>query len=132
MLTDDMLPCPFCGGTNLHIRAPFEDDAETMVVDCDDCNATGPYYGGSDSTQHHEAMTLWNARAQSKADAARITALEAEIAVLDKAITNIATLSNPDWDGARENPAATLDSIHAETAAVIVNVLRRNQERSRP
>lgn len=56
-------PCPFCGTNDrLRIYNPFDDDSETEVVTCDQCNAEGPYYGCSDSTSETEAIELWNRR----------------------------------------------------------------------
>jgi Lar family restriction alleviation protein len=67
-MTDDtqsavLLPCPFCRTNNqLKVEQPFEPEDETSVVVCNKCNASGPYYGGSDSTSEAEAVELWSRR----------------------------------------------------------------------
>ena len=59
-----LLPCPFCGNNDkLRIYVPFAEDKETSVVTCDQCNAEGPYFGGSDSQSEDEAIAAWNRRA---------------------------------------------------------------------
>ena len=59
----ELKPCPFCGETErLSVTHPFDEDDETALVDCDRCNAQGPYYGGSDSTSPEEAIAGWNRR----------------------------------------------------------------------
>ena len=51
----ELLPCPFCGGSNLAegFHSPF--------VICEDCGAFGP---GSADITHEEAVNKWNTRAE--------------------------------------------------------------------
>ncbi len=52
-------PCPFCGGSELHIETDSE-QTSTVQVECDTigCEASGPH--GKDAD---EAVVLWNKRA---------------------------------------------------------------------
>lgn len=54
-MNDDLLPCPFCGSSELH----EEGGIETFRIGCDDCGAEGPT--GVDEL---EATAAWNDRAQ--------------------------------------------------------------------
>jgi Lar family restriction alleviation protein len=58
-----LLPCPFCNSSDLIFFDPFEGDSETERVLCRGCNAEGPFYGGTDSTDQREGAMLWNRRA---------------------------------------------------------------------
>lgn len=57
-LSEELLPCPFCGSGNIRV---FTLDDDTDVVTCDECNGQGGYYS-DDSTQPHEAAEFWNRR----------------------------------------------------------------------
>lgn len=67
-MMDDLLPCPFCGGTSI---VPAEGDfpSEILLI-CDNCGAAGPQLAlfdgavllrGSDENLA-KAIELWNAR----------------------------------------------------------------------
>jgi Lar family restriction alleviation protein len=60
-----LLPCPFCGGSNIITWDPFSDTGdEQLVAHCNDCLADGPNAGGvNDSTDEAEAIAAWNRRA---------------------------------------------------------------------
>lgn len=47
-----LLPCPFCGGSNLHLNGQFD-----HWVKCTDCGTEGPYYKNAD-----KAKAAWNLR----------------------------------------------------------------------
>ena len=64
---DKLKPCPFCGSVNL-----AQDAALSDYIECRDCGAYGPD-GGSDG---------WDTRA----DSAELTAANARIAELEKAL----------------------------------------------
>ena len=65
----NMLPCPFCGGTN--ICADFDYGIGSMATWCDDCGADGPQLARFDAlawahtTDENRAyaIRLWNTRA---------------------------------------------------------------------
>ena len=61
--TDELKPCPFCGGENLasNWHSPF--------IICNDCGAFGP--GNADST-HEQAVKAWNTRTPEQAIAATL------------------------------------------------------------
>lgn len=54
----ELKPCPFCGGSELHIETDSE-PTSTVQVECDTpgCEASGPH--GKDAD---EAARLWNRR----------------------------------------------------------------------
>jgi len=66
MTTPDaaMLPCPFCGKTNVRVEAG-------EYVHCTDCTADGPYFA-SDGDRSAEAIAAWNTRASQAHIAARL------------------------------------------------------------
>jgi len=75
----DLLPCPFCNG-----KAYLADlGDETSAVACENCNAQGGYYGGSDSTSPLEAAKMWNRR---NATVAELATLRAENARMKEAL----------------------------------------------
>lgn len=51
----DILPCPFCGSSELH----EESGVDMFRVGCDDCFAEGPH-----GVDEQEAITAWNDRAR--------------------------------------------------------------------
>ena len=59
MPESELKPCPFCGSADVDV---CNLDEETSVVACDNCNANGGYFGGSDSTSPTEAIAAWNTR----------------------------------------------------------------------
>ena len=68
--TDELKPCPFCGGENLasNWHSPF--------IICNDCGAFGP--GNADST-HEQAVEAWNTRTPEQAIAATLGGGECEV-----------------------------------------------------
>ncbi len=56
----ELLPCPFCGSTNVRL---FSLDEDCEVVSCDDCNGQGGYFAAPDSTGPDEAIAAWSRRA---------------------------------------------------------------------
>ena len=68
--TDELKPCPFCGGENLasNWHSPF--------IICNDCGAFGP--GNADST-HEQAVKAWNTRTPEQAIAATLGGGECEV-----------------------------------------------------
>ena len=66
----ELLPCPFCGGTN--VRVDFDYAREYMATWCDDCGAYGPQVDLADALawRHSKdenrvkAIELWNTRAK--------------------------------------------------------------------
>lgn len=79
--TATLLPCPFCGGTNVHALAHLD------WVACDDC-------GASLEDAEPSARELWNTRADSHA------ALTAKVAELEAALQEISSWKD-DTLGAR-------------------------------
>lgn len=79
MSTDELKPCPFCGGNNLNslmVGRPFEWQGEgpwsfKHAIECTDC---GIQQRGYD--RHSEAIAAWNTRTPSPADAELLEALE--------------------------------------------------------
>ena len=63
---DELLPCPFCGGTDIE---DDWDDYSNMMQRCDECDAQGPIvlWNGTvfpdDASKRTEARRLWNQRA---------------------------------------------------------------------
>lgn len=67
---DELTPCPFCGGTNVHKRtlpALFNQTGRGWAVVCFDCFARGPYvknekYGKTSHSAEakREAAAMWN------------------------------------------------------------------------
>jgi Lar family restriction alleviation protein len=73
----DLKPCPFCGG-----EAHFErigDRRQSTIISCEDCGAC------LENGETFNHGTSWNTRA----DATRISALEAENARLREALNSI-------------------------------------------
>lgn len=66
----DLLPCPFCGGSDLIIA--------DRCMFCVDCEAEGPYiekWNNDDSPCDTEIVAKWNRRSDlASADLARVTA----------------------------------------------------------
>ncbi len=57
----DLLPCPFCGSTNLY----YEHERPQGYICCSDCGAEGPCYGlPADKT----GLQAWNSRALEQLD----------------------------------------------------------------
>lgn len=50
----ELLPCPFCGATDKHLRTVKE---YTVYIDCSICGARGPICAG-----RVEAGAMWNRR----------------------------------------------------------------------
>jgi Lar family restriction alleviation protein len=66
-MTEDLKPCPFCGNTSLWLGL---DEWTCAVVECDKCDATGPYIsmgaaGGSADKAQVMAAEAWNRRAEA-------------------------------------------------------------------
>lgn len=53
-MSNEILPCPFCGGTELE---PVETENDDYAVYCADCYATGPQ-----ASTKHAASKAWNQR----------------------------------------------------------------------
>ena len=81
---DELLPCPFCGGTNLLVCDPDRWAGESFWhVDCQaqGCGVEGPYDLGKSG-----AVAKWNMRADAQLAALRTNVWDA-----------IDDLSNPAW-----------------------------------
>ena len=52
----DLKPCPFCGGTDLHVVSVYGTE---YYVDCFTCTTCGPY-----GETYEEAIEAWNRRAE--------------------------------------------------------------------
>lgn len=59
----DLLPCPFCGSTNIEIKisTPDREGVPTSLM-CSDCGASGPWEYEQDNS-HAKADAAWNTRA---------------------------------------------------------------------
>lgn len=85
-MSEQLLPCPFCGSTNLDMR-----DARDFIT-CRDCGAEGPYQPGV-------AAHAWNSRADLVVDAGKkVAALELAL----KAKTEQLSALHKQQDAARE------------------------------
>lgn len=74
-MSEELKPCPFCGGSAQESFADFHDGGH---VKCSECGVTGPVW--SNDTQ--DAVNAWNIRASNtltEEQAARIAELEAEV-----------------------------------------------------
>ena len=60
----ELLPCPFCGGTNLEFHL-YPGGCPDGFIQCSDCTTCGPE---SEAT-HEAAAASWNAREAVPADA---------------------------------------------------------------
>jgi Lar family restriction alleviation protein len=103
-MSDDLKPCPFCGGKAEHSIGKTGDGKPWHYVECVDCGATGPT---PDYADHNIAVIecraeAWNTRAD------RIEELEAEIKLLSEGVT-IAHLR-----GAMDAHANRADDLWAE------------------
>lgn len=61
-----LLPCPFCGNTNVNevIRPHF--DIGTIAVECSDCQTRGPEYRYNGKEKYNRLHVLWwNTRPES-------------------------------------------------------------------
>lgn len=83
----DLLPCPFCGSTNIEIQisTPDREGVPTNLM-CSDCGASGPWeYEQVNS--HARADAAWNTRAalqsQDREDAERLEWLVEAMGRLD-------------------------------------------------
>jgi Lar family restriction alleviation protein len=52
-----LLPCPFCGGTDVHVINPAP-GATGRYVACEGCMVEGPWAAGEDASR--KAADLWN------------------------------------------------------------------------
>ena len=48
--TDELLPCPFCGNTQLGVFEMYTEDLDYTAVECSQCKAEAP-------------ISVWNRRA---------------------------------------------------------------------
>ena len=85
-MSDDLKPCPFCGGKAEHSIGKTGDGKPWHYVECVDCGATGPTPSYAD---HNIAVIecraeAWNTRAE------RIKELEAKLA---KAVEHFITVN---------------------------------------
>lgn len=69
-MTDELKPCPFCGG-----KAEFENDNEEWFVFCEKCGSMTVLF-----ETKPEAKEAWNARPIEYAQAAEIKRLREELA----------------------------------------------------
>ncbi len=68
IILDDILPCPFCGGTELEFTVGTTDrEGIPTAVSCAGCGANGPWEYEHDGCQCH-AVTAWNKRDTIKQD----------------------------------------------------------------
>ena len=56
-MTDKLLPCPFCGGSDVHLRR--HSPAHMSWVSCRDCGLEAPSETG---TTDEDAVAYWNRR----------------------------------------------------------------------
>ena len=61
MKSNDLLPCPFCGGI-AGVGRCYQDEG-FYFVNCTECNASTDQLSGFPHTEQ-EAIELWNARAR--------------------------------------------------------------------
>ena len=84
-MSDELKPCPFCGGTNLQINAEDIDGYMACVRcwDCDDMQGPASAYKYRDVEKAKaDAIQQWNKRAT----AAELTRLRADVARKDEAL----------------------------------------------
>lgn len=113
MMSEQLIPCPFCGSTNL-------DDMHASFVTCRDCGAEGPY--GNPAKQRQ----AWNTRADHVPDAGKkVAALELSL----KAKTEQLSALHKQQDAARE-AVASLESERAANAILTAEIeALRDQQR---
>ncbi len=65
-MSDDLKPCPFCGGNDIGSTAT---NKHSLAYVCTSCEARGPYAEGSGLERRHwiDAAEKWNTRAQDEA-----------------------------------------------------------------
>lgn len=66
--------------------------------------------------------------AATKAADDRARVVTEALAKADSVISQVATMSNADWSEVRDDPAAMIETIHAETSTIIGDVLRRQAD----
>lgn len=62
--SDELKPCPFCGGTNINLLGSLVEEGGKMlsiVAECADCGART-----RECNSHREAIEFWNKRNQKK------------------------------------------------------------------
>ena len=62
-MSDELKPCPFCGGKRTHVT----NIRDGLHASCADCFAKGPsmFFGPEDrSATHNAAISAWNTRAE--------------------------------------------------------------------
>ena len=52
------MPCPFCGGTDLHLETDSHPSTVQVMCDNPECEASGPNVAYTDE----DAVALWNRR----------------------------------------------------------------------
>lgn len=74
-MSEELKPCPFCGGTEITLEWRLLHDGARPVHSCDNCGAQGPignrYDGGSRAGQDKvdaENVGKWNTRAPLSAE----------------------------------------------------------------
>jgi hypothetical protein len=66
MNSTEMRPCPFCANLNLKLVVSPVANAETIVICCSECGASGPISTRADPPGHAEI--LWNQRYGCRTD----------------------------------------------------------------
>ena len=56
----DLKPCPFCGGTNVHVDMDYRVGIPVWVVDCNGCATSGPVVNEAEGEA--AAVEAWNRR----------------------------------------------------------------------
>src|SRR5690554_894377 len=108
----DLLPCPFCGSTNIEIQisTPDREGVPTNLI-CSDCGASGPWeYEQVNS--HAKADAAWNRRA----------ALQSKTAGLEKIVRR--ALQEGMWE------LAGLDAPMSESAREAIDHARRAEDKT--
>jgi Lar family restriction alleviation protein len=62
-MTTKIKQCPFCGSLAALIDAPEAGNEGAVVVECNNCRASGPVVFGVKDDPKPRAIELWNQRA---------------------------------------------------------------------
>lgn len=105
-MTNDLLPCPFCGGSAHYNFTDAGADRKYYRVHCSKCDARiGHPYTGKDA-----AATAWNTRTPNKPAEVDLDVLRTALRNADVAIQNGEWLI---WCGSYEHAQAILEAARA-------------------